>query len=222
MVGNKILTFRNAVTPLIFINIFVFILQIVLGIEFTRNFMLVSQDLYIRPWILITSMFLHGGSMHLLFNMYALLIFGSLIEQRIGTKRFLLIYFLSGILAGFIPTYEAALGASGAIMGIIGVTIMLMPDLPVLLFFFIPMSLRTAGIIFAVLDLFGMFTPIRTGIAHYSHLVGLVCGLLYGFYLLRKKKSFIHRFTRRPKKENANLTELSKEEIEDYLKYGRL
>ena len=99
-----------------------------------------------------------------------------------------MLYFTAGILAAFIPTYEAALGASGAIMGIIGLTIMLFPDLKILLFFIIPMSMRTAGILFALLDIFGIFAPLQSGIAHYAHLVGLSTGIIYGIYLLKKKK----------------------------------
>ena len=86
--------FKNAVYPLIGINLVMFFLQIMFE-GFTESFMLVSSDIYSRPWILLTSMFLHGGFSHLLFNMYALLMFGNLIEQRIGTKRFLFIYFVS-------------------------------------------------------------------------------------------------------------------------------
>lgn len=204
-----------------------FIIQNIIP-DFTTSFMLVSKDIFTRPWILLTSMFLHGSLNHLLFNMYALFMFGTLIEQRIGTKRFIIIYLVSGLLAAFIPTYEAALGASGAIMGIIGMTIMLFPDMKVLLFFILPMSMRTAGIIFALLDLFGMFSPVSSGIAHFAHLVGLATGLAYGFYLIRKKKQFQKKFTG-PKvtvikpngygKENINM---SKEEMEEYLKYGRL
>ena len=223
---------KDAVIPLVLINIAVFILQATLGSWFTEMFLLASQDVLSRPWILLTSMFLHGGTSHLLFNMYALFIFGPLIEQRIGVKRFVFIYFLSGIFAAIMSTffYSRALGASGAIMGIIGVTIMLFPNLRVLLFFFIPMSLRTAGIIFALVDILGVFVP--SGVANIAHLVGLGCGLVFGYYLIQKKKQFTKRFTKKshnPKKRtihhisahNKNI-EMSKDEIEDYIQHGRL
>ncbi|MBN1544105.1 rhomboid family intramembrane serine protease [Candidatus Woesearchaeota archaeon] len=254
---------RNAAFLLIVINAVMFILQqAVKGL--TGSLMLVSGDVLVRPWIVVTSMFLHGGGTHLLFNMYALLLFGTLIEQRIGTKRFLLLYFISGILAGFgfaafqevvIGASGSAVGASGAIMGVLGMTIILLPDLRVLLFFFIPMSMRTAGVIFALVDLLGIFGIGIPGIANVAHLVGLAVGLGYGYFLLRKKKEFSARFARSPEqprirrmlvvkrsssapkgRESAGGTksaakdsrdvnksiELSKEEMEDYLKYGRL
>ncbi len=213
------LKFNTVVIPLIGINIAAFIMQM-FSRTFTEMFMLVSADVFSRPWILITSMFLHGGFNHLLFNMYALLLFGTLIEQRIGKKRFLWVYFISGILASFISTffYERALGASGAIMGILGVTIMLMPHLKVLLFFVIPMSLRTAGIIFAMIDIFGVFHS--SGVANIAHLVGLACGLAFGYYLLKQKGDFSRRFTEH--RSSRTGISLSDDDIADYFKYGRL
>ncbi|MFC1754108.1 rhomboid family intramembrane serine protease [Thermoproteota archaeon] len=227
---------QNASMPLIIINIIVFVLQIMFQPWFTESFLLVSSEVLSRPWILLTSMFLHGSSMHLLFNMYALLIFGPLIESRIGSKRFVFIYFLSGIIAALSSVffYDRVLGASGAIMGIIGVTIMLMPHLRVLLFFVIPMSLRTAGIIFALVDIMGIFT--MSGIANIAHLAGLCCGLGFGYYLLKKKRKFSEGFSNTTYRKSSHpkyskytnrdrgskSIEMSKEEIENYLRYGRL
>ncbi|MCD4666859.1 rhomboid family intramembrane serine protease [archaeon] len=183
--------FGNVVTILLAINVLAFILQWIIP-GFTDLFVLVSKDVLARPWILLTSMFLHGSLPHLLFNMYALFIFGSLIEQKIGSKRFSFVYFLSGILASLLFTVlmpsSAALGASGAVMGILGVTIMLMPDLRVLFFFFIPMSLRTAGIVFILIDVLGAFGIGIPGIANVAHLAGVAVGLIYGYYLLKNRK----------------------------------
>ncbi|MFC1741517.1 rhomboid family intramembrane serine protease [Nanoarchaeota archaeon] len=222
---------RNAAIPIILVNIIFFILQMVLGRGFTEAFMLVGSEAFSRPWILITSMFLHGSPNHILFNMYALFLFGPLIEQRIGTKRFIIAYFSSGIIASIISSffYEAALGASGAIMGILGITIMLMPHLRVLFFFIIPMSLRTAGIIFALIDIIGIFAP--SGIANIAHLAGLTYGLGFGFYLLRKKKTFNRNLEEQSRKHahhtrhrvhSTKNIEMSKEEIDEYLRNGRL
>lgn len=218
----------SAVISLIIANVIGFMLQMSIS-GFTESFMLVSADIYTRPWILLTSMFLHGSPMHLFFNMYALLLFGTLIERKIGTKRFLGIYFVSGLLAAFIPFYHAALGASGAIMGILGMTIMLFPDLKVLFLFFIPMKMRTAGIIFAAIDLFGLVAPLRSGIAHYAHLVGLACGLAYGYYLIKKRREFMKQFSSNKKKKTrknssnyGDTIELSESDVENYLRYGRL
>ncbi|MFP4567429.1 MAG: rhomboid family intramembrane serine protease [Candidatus Woesearchaeota archaeon] len=164
----------NAYLIILGLNVVVYLFQFLLGDSFTRLFYIVPGDVLSRPWTLITSMFLHGGPAHLIFNMYALLIFGGLIEQRIGSKRFVLSYLVAGIFAGglySIFSQSPALGASGAIMSVLGLAIMLLPDLQVLFFFVVPMSLRTAGIIFALIDVFGLFNP-SSGIAHIAHLGG--------------------------------------------------
>ncbi|NQU79378.1 rhomboid family intramembrane serine protease [Candidatus Woesearchaeota archaeon] len=226
------LRFKNIAVVLIVLNIVAFVIQNIVD-GFTSMFMLVSGDIIARPWILITSMFLHGSPSHLIFNMYALLLFGTLIEQKIGSKRFLFVYFLSGILAGIgfvlfqefiLGTGGAALGASGGMMGILGVTIMLLPNLRILFMFFIPMSMRTAGIIFAMMDLMGLFGIGMAGIANSAHLFGLATGIGFGYYLIRKKLEFHKRFVKPRKKETLHPggAELSNNEIEDYINNGRL
>jgi len=205
---------RNIVMPLIIVNIMIFVLQIVLGVSFTEAFMLISADIFKRPWILLTSMFLHGGLDHLFFNMYGLFLFGILLEQKIGAKKFAFIYLLSGLLAAFISSffYPRALGASGAIMGIIGALIILMPNLRLLFLFAIPMPLWIAGIIWILIDFFGIFIP--SGIANIAHLVGMGTGLLIGLYFKRQRRIYQKKFTSK--------THMDTEDIEEYFKTGRI
>jgi len=210
---------RSVVLPLVIVNVVIFLLQILLGQWFTDAFLLNANDWFLRPWILLTSAFLHGGVWHLAFNMYALFIFGPLIEQRIGPKRFLIVYLIAAVLAGFGSTffYERALGASGAVMAVLGLAIVLLPHLRVLFFFFIPMSLRTAGIIFALLDLAGVFGYGVPGIANIAHLVGLAIGVGYGIYLIKQKKKHTRKFSG-----PRQTIELSKDDVDHYFKYGRI
>jgi len=205
---------RNVVMPLLILNIVFFILQLFLGRDFTAAFLLISDDIFTRPWIIITHMFLHGSPYHLLFNMYVLYSFGPLIEQRIGSKRFLIIYFVSGIIAalGSSLFYNASLGASGAIMGLLGVLIILMPELRLLFFFVVPMSLRTAAVIIVLIDLAGIVYP--SGIANIAHLVGLGSGLIFGLYLKKKRIKFNKKFTSK--------TDFDSDDVEEYLKSGRI
>ena len=153
--------------------------------------------------------------------MYVLFMFGPLIEQKIGPKKFLFIYLAAGIIASFLSsllypiilnTPLRALGASGAIMGILGVVIILMPDLKVLFFFMIPMTLRTAAVIIAFIEVFGIFAV--PGIANMAHLIGMACGLLYGLRLKKQKTQFNKKF--------YSKTHLDTEDIEDYFKSGRI
>lgn len=218
---------KNIYVLIIGINVIMFLLQMMLGSDFTKNLTLNPTMITTKPWTLITSMFLHGSFAHLLFNMYALLIFGGLIEQKIGTKRFITIYLSAGIFAGLIYSIFSttpALGASGAIMAILGLTIILLPHMQVLFFFIIPMSMRTAGIIFAAIDVFGLFNP-TSGIAHTAHLAGLAVGLIYGYYLIKKRKKIQTIITNiKPKKHKPkkNTIELSDEDIEEYIRNGKL
>lgn len=205
---------KSAVIPILLATILVFMLQIVLGDGFTRMFMLASEDVFRRPWILFTSMFLHGSFSHILFNMYGLFIFGPILEQRIGAKRFLTLYLLSGVISAFIASffYSRALGASGAIMGMLGALIILMPELQLLFFFIIPMPLWIAGIVWAGIDIFGVFNP--SGVGNIAHLVGMGFGLMYGFQLKGKRKVFRKRFHKRK--------HLDDSDIEEYLRSGRI
>ncbi|MCH7973778.1 MAG: rhomboid family intramembrane serine protease [Bacteroidetes bacterium] len=206
--------FKTAVMPLIGINLLFFILQVVLGDGFTQVFVLIGKDVFTRPWILLTSMFLHGGFNHIFFNMYALFLFGPMLEHRIGAKRFLIVYLGSGLIAGFLASfvYPAALGASGAIMGMIGALIIVMPHLRLLFFFFIPMPLWIAGIVWAFLDAIGVFYP--SGVGNVAHLVGMGAGLLYGLHLKQKKQQYDVTF--------KSKTHMDVEDLEEYFKTGRI
>jgi uncharacterized protein len=206
---------RSAVIPLVLVNIAIFILQMVFPVA-TEPFVLHRFDVIHAPWTLITSMFMHGGVMHIFFNMYVLLMFGPLLEHRLGVKRFLALYFVSGIAASFLSQfiYPSALGASGAIMGLMGGIIMLMPDLKVLFFFFIPMPLWIAGIIIAAIDVLGVFGLGITGVANIAHLAGMGVGLGYGFYLKRRQRKFYRRF------ESKN--HMDDDDIEEYINSGRI
>jgi len=205
---------KNVVMTLLAINIGAFILQMFLGDAFTDFFVLKQGDLFARPWTLLTSMFLHGDITHILFNMYVLFIFGPLLQSRIGAQRFLFVYLFSGIIAAVASSfiYSSALGASGAIMGMLGVVIVLMPRLKVLFFFVIPMPLWVAGIVIAGIDLVGAFNP--SGIANVAHLVGMGCGIGYGFKLKEKRKKFNKRFHSR--------SHMDSDDVEEYIRSGRI
>ena len=143
---------------------------------------------YVWTWVI--SVFSHGSPMHLLFNAIVLYFFGPLVERQVGSKKFAVLFIVSGVIAGLgqvgvaLVTGEqvAVLGASGALMAIMGVLAITSPDLKVLLFFFIPMSIRTLTILFAAFSIFAFVADggILDGVAHFAHLVGLVIGLWYG------------------------------------------
>lgn len=163
----------------------VFVLQLFVK-GFTELFWLVPSAVASQPWTLITSMFLHGGFTHLFFNGFALYMFGPFLEQMIGSKRFVLVYFVSGLVgglayvasyyAGLLPQSIPALGASGAIFGILGAVAVLRPNLPLLMMGFIPMKMNQAVVLWIFLALFDTIN-VNGGVAGAAHLGGLVVGL---------------------------------------------
>jgi membrane associated rhomboid family serine protease len=177
------------VKKLIIINVVVFCLQLIFdtNLGFTRIFGLVPASLFgkLMLWQVFTYMFLHGGVIHLAFNMFALWMFGLDIERRWGSRRFLFYYLFTGVGAGII-TYLSSInsmvpniGASGAIFGILVAYGMMFPYRTILVSFIFPMKARNVVILFAVLEFFASFAHTPDGIGHFAHLGGMLFGYLY-------------------------------------------
>lgn len=144
-----------------------------------------------QPWQIVTYAFLHGGLTHLLFNMFALYMFGSALEQVVGPKRYLNFYLVcvitaaiaqlatSSLLGGVYPT----VGASGGVFGLLLAYAVYFPRNRVMLLFPpIPMPARTFVILYAILELVLGVTGTQEGVAHFAHLGGLVGGALMIYY----------------------------------------
>jgi len=150
------------------------------------------------PWTFITSMFMHAGFFHLFVNMLSLLFIGSLVERIIGKKRYFWFYMISGLLAGLFfvlssPIFPGdfdtfAVGASGALFGLVGLLVLLTPNLPVYVMFIpIPIKMKYAAPgILVVLWLISIAGNLPIG--NTAHLGGLLTGLAYGIYLRNKYK----------------------------------
>jgi len=166
------------------ICIFIFIIQI-FSDSFTEFFMLTPNALSM-PWQFITSIFLHGSTSHLLYNLFALIFFGIIAEKLIGSHKFLILFFASGILANIfsfmIYPNGFALGASGAIMGIIGCVAVLRPMM-IVWSFSIPMPMFVLAIVWIVGSIMGIFGIGDQGVGHLAHLSGIIVGILYGLFL---------------------------------------
>ena len=145
--------------------------------------LLLTQNAFHEPWRFITAIFIHGSYQHILFNLFGLILFGFILEQIIGTKKFLWVFFTTGILANLISIffYTRSLGASGAIFGVIGTLTILRPLLTVWAFS-LPMPLFLASVLWVVGDIIGFFVP--SDIANLAHLSGIGIGLLFGIMFL--------------------------------------
>ncbi|MHC1577671.1 MAG: rhomboid family intramembrane serine protease [Candidatus Methanospirareceae archaeon] len=155
---------------------------------YERQLVLMPAHISERPWTLVTHVFLHGGLWHLFFNMFFLVFFGPVLERKIGSSKFLLVFFGSGIFAGLVYGLTAinpSLGASGALYGVFGALAVLMPRMRIYIFPLpVPLEMWMVVILFAVLNflMIGSAYPI----AFTAHLAGLFFGLLAGVGLKRR------------------------------------
>lgn len=168
------------VLRLILANAAVFLLQLSLpGVE--GPFVLVPALLLTRPWTLISYMFLHGGFGHLFFNMLSLFFFGPRLEARLGSRNFLILYFVSGIAGALLSLvftpYAAIIGASGAVFGVLLGFARYWPRDQILIWGVFPIEARWMVAGMTALALFGGFSG-GGGIAHFAHLGGFLGGWL--------------------------------------------
>ncbi|HEX6136334.1 MAG TPA: rhomboid family intramembrane serine protease [Casimicrobiaceae bacterium] len=153
------------------------------------------------PWQLVTYAFLHGSLLHLAFNMFALYMFGGAIERVFGTRRYVVLYFVSVLSAAVTQLVFAMLsgaiyptiGASGGVFGLLLAYAMYFPHNRVMLLFPpIPMPARVFVVVYALLELFLGVTGTQEGVAHFAHLGGMIGGYL----LLRYWRGGIRRPSR--------------------------
>lgn len=171
-----------------FIIIVFFVLQIFIN-GFTDLFVLNDRANNGEFWRFVTAIFLHGGVSHLVYNLFALVFFGLILESLVGSRKFLWVFFISGIGANVFAVnyYDSSLGASGAIYGIIGALTVLRP-LFVVFAFGLPMPMIIASFLWIVgnvLRSLGAFGP--TNIGAFAHLAGIFIGFIIGIILRRKK-----------------------------------
>jgi membrane associated rhomboid family serine protease len=145
------------------------------------------RDLLPLPGSIFTSMFLHGGWMHLIGNMWFLWIFGDNVEERLGTIRFVIFYFVVGVAGALAQAFALPgsrapmIGASGAIAGVLGGYLMLFPRAKVVTFVAIPLLWHVRDVpawIFLGLWFLGQFLiPGGSGVAWMAHVGGFIAGL---------------------------------------------
>jgi len=149
---------------------------------------------FVKPWTIITSMFVHANLGHIFFNMVGLLFFGTYLERLTSEKNMVKIYFIGGIFANLLYAFMSlafsipnpmvmAVGASGAISAVLGALIILRPNMTIYFNLIIPMPLWVYGVVF-------ILWSTSAGIAFTAHLGGLIAGLAFGRYL--KKKGLVY------------------------------
>ena len=207
-------TFLDRIPPvtraLLIVNVIMFVATLI-----NENFMIGTFAMFypasplFRWWQQLTHMFMHGGWWHILFNMYTLVMFGMVVERALRTKKFLILYFVTGLgavalhtgvewlevhraLASADPASQQnvidllrtpMVGASGAIYGVLVAFAMLYPDARMtLLFPPITLDAKWMVTVFIVVELLTGITGTQMGIAHFAHLGGALFGFLLILY----------------------------------------
>jgi len=175
LVANAVMYLASQVYPVLFYQL-----------------LLVPALIPVRPWTLVTYMFLHDrdGFAHILFNMLALYFFGSRVEQRIGSRHFIWLYLVSGIagaLLSLVFTPRAyIIGASGAVFGVSFAFAYFWPRDRIYIWGVLPIKARWLVVLTAAIAIFGGFTGAQGGVAHFAHLGGYAGGWLYLWWMNRR------------------------------------
>lgn len=174
---------QKATTVIVVVSVAIWLLQMLTG--GTNGPVTAALDynpywLPTQPWRLITTMFVHGSFLHILFNMWAVWIFGRMLEQMLGTWRFVALYFISGLVGSVAVTVLApqttVIGASGAIFGLFAV------------FFVLQRSLGGNAVqILVIIGLNLVIGFLVAGVAWQAHVGGVVAGFVTGFIFTRTR-----------------------------------
>jgi len=222
-------SYQGWVIKLIVVNIIAYVFQIFTASNQTPHAMsALTYYLGLTPalvvekgfiWQVVSYMFLHStsGFFHIFFNMYAVLIFGTPIEQEWGSRKFVGYYLFCGAGAGIsillinlisqggayhIPT----IGASGAVFGLLLAFGVLYPNAEILLFFFIPIKAKYLVMLYGLVELYLELFGGQSSISHIGHLGGLFFGIVY--FLITRRSSIKFRtkmFAARMEKKAAEI-----------------
>ena len=183
----------RAVKTLLFVNVGIFLVTYMFGLDslFNRVFGLIPYYVNTKytVWQFFTYMFLHGGWSHIIFNMFALWMFGAELEYNWGSCDFMWFYITCGLGGGLLVwftaffglsgMYSTTIGASGAIFGLLVAYGMMWPDRMIFVFGILPMKALHFVLIFGALDLMQGLSGSGSGIAYFAHVGGGVTGFIY-------------------------------------------
>lgn len=219
MIGTIVVAYLKKITityAIIIANLLVFFLTFFFEKEIIGNLgfrpVFLSPELFVNCYTLFTSMFVHSGFLHILGNMFVFFFMGIAFEQRIGPKKFLTIYLITGVCGALthsllnLNSLIPLVGASGAIFGILGAFAYAYPRdevvMPVPLGIMVIMRIKViyATILFALLETAIVFLSVQDNTAHFAHLGGLVSGVILAAVLLRntKEKTTVSSTSRSP------------------------
>ena len=185
---------------IIFALTFIFENEIIGDLGFKPAYL--STQYFPNIYTLFTSMFVHSGFLHIFGNMLVFFFMGMAFEQRIGAKKFLIIYLITGVCGALThsllnlsyPNNQIILiGASGAIFGIMGAFAYSYPrdevvmPVPIGIMFIMRIKVIYATIIFAALETFVVMLEVQDNTAHFAHLGGLISGAVLAALLIKTR-----------------------------------
>lgn len=181
--------------------VLVLLLAVFTAPRFTAGLQLDPAAFWTRPWTLLTHLFVHLGPLHLAVNLLVLWVFGPGLEDRIGSRRFLLLYLSCGLgtallaigLTGLIAL-PPVVGPGGAVLGVALAAALLRPDAQ-LAVFPVPLSAATVVAVLGVLDLLAALRFADDGLAHLAHAGGAITA--YAWFRFRQLESVATPATRR-------------------------
>jgi membrane associated rhomboid family serine protease len=206
MIGTLVVAFLKKISltySIIIANFFVFLIslffrtQIITELGFRPIYL--SLEMFPNVYTLFTSMFVHSDFLHILGNMFVFFFMGIAFEQRIGPKKFLLIYLITGVCGALthsllnIGSMIPLIGASGAIFGILGAFAYAYPrdeivmPVPIGIMFIMRIKVIYATILFAVFETVIVMFSVEDSTAHFAHLGGLASGVILAAILLRNR-----------------------------------
>jgi membrane associated rhomboid family serine protease len=178
------------VLRLLFANIGVYFVQLAMP-ALTDQFAFIPALAVREPWTIVTYMFLHAGMSHILFNMLGLYFFGPRVEARLGSTRFVQLYFVSGIFGALVSMVFAAnapiIGASAAVLGVTLAYARFWPRDKILLWMVIPIEVRWLVVFYIVSSVYGGMNGSRGGVADFAHLGGLLGAFLFLWWIARAR-----------------------------------
>lgn len=173
---------------LIILNVMIFVLTFSVRIDIINKYgFRPVAFLEGKYHLILTSLFIHYDIFHLGFNMMALFLLGTSLEKKIDYIRYIIVYFISGMIGNltmlipfFYSSESVGIGASGAISGLVGLGTFFCPGKLVIFPSILPLPFVVAGAIYFLLTALNLFTPSQIG--YPVHMVGLLVGMAFGLF----------------------------------------
>jgi len=218
------LTLNSGVKLLLIVNAVVFVFTELSGQKgpLFLSFGLVPNMVWykFKIWQLFTYLFIHGGFLHVFFNMFVLWMFGKDLEQEWGTSDFLVFYFFCGISAGLITvllglsSFIPIVGASGAIYGLLVAYGFTYPNRLVYLYGLFPLKVKHMVLVLGVIAFFASLSASQSSVSHITHLSGMIIGVIIMcfnlrwssakmWYLKQRLRNITHQTTEKNEKEKV-------------------